>query len=500
MTRPKIGGIEVDFIEGEYQALSKRGISEDTCKRLGYQVGKVPDDFPSKKFAGKVVHIENYYDDAGMRCGQKCRNAAKDFMSLGDTTGKLFGRKSAPAGGKLLVITEGAIDSLSYAEVRKNWPVVSIPNGCNSAAGTLSANVKYLETFEKVVLCFDNDEPGQLALAECRGILSPGKMYEAHLDAAYKDLNEALLAGDVKAILAAAFNAEMFKPQGIVSVTDIFEEAIQPIVMGLPWFIPQLTALTYGRRRRELYGLGAGTGVGKTDVFTEQVNYDVNTLNLKVGLMFLEQKPTETLKRVAGKYASKRFHVPAAGWTVEELRSSITALTDKIMLYDSFGSTEWSDVKSAIRFMNKAQGIYIFYLDHLTAMADSNDERGSLEQIMKEMAGLADELDIIIHYISHLATPEGRSHEEGGRVTIRHFKGARAIGFWSHFMFGLERDQQSEDEDERQTTTFRVLKDRYTGQATGHTIELGYNVDTGRIILPGLLGKQPTTNAKDEKF
>jgi hypothetical protein len=31
--------------------------------------------------------------------------------------------------------------------------------------------------------------------------------------------------------------------------------------------------------------------------------------------------------------------------------------------------------------------------------------------------------------------------------------------------------QQAEEEDERQTTTFRVLKDRYTGQATGKTIQ-----------------------------
>jgi twinkle protein len=54
---------------------------------------------------------------------------------------------------------------------------------------------------------------------------------------------------------------------------------------------------------------------------------------------------------------------------------------------------------------------------------------------MKEMAALANELQIIILFVSHLTTPEGKPHEEGGRVTIRHFKGSRAIGFWSHFMF-----------------------------------------------------------------
>jgi twinkle protein len=100
---------------------------------------------------------------------------------------------------------------------------------------------------------------------------------------------------------------------------------------------------------------------------------------------------------------------------------------------------------------------------------------------MKEMAALANELQIIIVFVSHLATPEGKPHEEGGRVMIRHFKGSRTIGFWSYFMFGMERDQQAEDENARQRTTFRVLKDRYTGQATGSVVTLVYDKDTGRL-------------------
>jgi twinkle protein len=138
-------------------------------------------------------------------------------------------------------------------------------------------------------------------------------------------------------------------------------------------------------------------------------------------------------------------------------------------------------VAAKIRYMAHAEEVRIFYVDHLTAMADTADERGSLEQIMKEMAGLAQELRVIIHFISHLSTPEGKSHEEGGHVSIKHFKGARAIGFWSFFMFGLERNQQAEDEEERSTTTLRVLKDRYTGQATGALIRLGYDRITGRL-------------------
>jgi twinkle protein len=49
-------------------------------------------------------------------------------------------------------------------------------------------------------------------------------------------------------------------------------------------------------------------------------------------------------------------------------------------------------------------------------------------------------------------------------------------------MFGLERDQQHEDERWRSITTFRVLKDRYTGRATGEVIHLGYDRDSGKLF------------------
>lgn len=472
-------------IKGEYQALIQRGISEEVAKRYRYAVGKVPDRYPAlPRMQGKTVQIASFYDDNGNLIGQKLRDKDKNFGIVGDISTELFGRHTVKPGGKLLVVTEGEIDAMSYAEMRKGWPAVSIPNGAKTARKVFEANVEFLESFEKVVVCFDNDEAGRIAAESVKGVLSPGKLFIASLPEEYKDLNEALQAGDVKAALKAVMDAEEVRPDGLVEVDDILSEALKPVEMGLPWFIPKLTELTFGRRWGEVYGLGAGTGVGKTDFLTEQIAFDVVTLGQKVGVLFLEQKPTETVKRIAGKIASRRFHVPDAGWTQEELIEAATKLRGKVVFYDSFGETAWDQVKTRIRHMAVSKGIRIFYVDHLTAMADTEDEKGSLEQIMKEMAGLANELSLIIHFVSHLSTPDGTPHEEGGRVMIRHFKGSRSIGFWSFFMFGLERDQQADEEDERHMSILRVLKDRYTGQATGVTLKLGYNAETGRIIQP----------------
>jgi twinkle protein len=379
------------------------------------------------------------------------------------------------------VITEGEIDAMSVSQAQGNkWPVVSIPNGAQAAKKALSKSLEYLSGFEEVVLMFDADEAGREAAAECAELFPPGVCKVASLS--LKDPNELLKAGREQEIISAIWNAKPYRPDGLVNVIDLREEMKKPTEMGLPWFLDELTQLTYGRRYGEVYGLGAGTGVGKTDFLTQQIAYDITTLHQRVGTIFLEQKPTETGKRVAGKIAGKRFHVPNAGWTVEELDKAVDTLGDNLTMYDSFGQTEWDVVKNKVRYMAN-DGIKLIYIDHLTAMADTADEKGSLEQIMKEMAGLAQELAIIIHFVSHLATPEGKPHEEGGRVSIRHFKGSRAIGFWSFFMFGLERDQQHDDPVVRQTTTLRILKDRYTGQATGECIYLGYDRDSGLLSV-----------------
>lgn len=482
---------------GTYRDLISRGIKEETCRHFGYQVGTFKD--------GRNIQIAPYYSASGEVVAQKIRfppdaDGKKDFTVLGDlkeSTG-FFGSKLWGS-GKKLVVTEGEIDCMSVSQVQNNkWPVISIPNGAAGAAKSIKANLEYFNAFEEVILMFDMDEPGIKAAQECAALFPVGKAKIAALS--MKDPNELLKAGLGDQIVSAIWQAKQYRPDGLVGVADIMEELNKDIEQGLPWFLEDLTKLTFGRRYGELYGLGAGTGIGKTDFLTQQIAYDIDVLKQRVGLVFLEQQPTETVTRVAGKLAGKRFHVPDGSWTKDERNSWVLKLDGQVTLYDNFGETEWSVVEAKVRYMAVAEGIRIFYIDHLTAMADCADERGSLEQIMKDMASLAKSLKVVIHFVSHLATPEGKSHEEGGHVSMRHFKGARAIGFWTHFAFGLERNQQAEDKRERETTTLRCLKDRYTGQATGCLLYLGYDVDTGRLYPTDAPEEQSTfsdTTSKD---
>ena len=461
------------LLSGEFKALQKRGLTEDTCRKFGYQVGRDKN--------GTIVQIAPYYDESGSVVAQKIRYANKEFKFIGAPKATTLFGSNLWNSGKKLVVTEGEIDAMSVSQAQNNkWPVVSIPNGAQGAKKALAKCLDYLNGFEELILMFDQDEPGRTAAIECAELFPPGKCKLASLP--LKDANECLQVGREQDIIQAIWNAKPYRPDGLVSVADLMDELTQPVEIGYPWWLQPLTDLTFGRRKGEIYGVGAGTGVGKTDFLTQQIAYDIATLGLKVGTIFLEQKPTETTKRVAGKIKGRRFHVPNSGWSNEELVGAVQSLNGRLVMYDSFGETEWDVIKGKIRFMAVAECIELIYLDHLTAMADTADEKGSLEQIMREMSSLANELNIIITFVSHLTTPEGKPHEEGGRVAIRHFKGSRAIGFWSYLMIGLERDQQSDDAATRQTTVLRVLKDRYTGQATGQTIYLGYDGETGVLF------------------
>lgn len=482
---------------GEPRALQKRGLTQDTCRRWDYTVSKLGDDH---------VQIAHYRDAHGNIVAQKVRFPNKDFKFLGSPKDAvLFGQHLCRDGGKRIIITEGEIDAMTVAQVLNHkWQVVSIPNGAQGARKALAKQIEFLNKFEQVVLCFDNDDPGREAEADCATLFPPGKLFVVRLTG--KDPSEMLQAGRTQELVQSLWDAQAYRPDGIVTIADLRERVLSAPTWGDPWFLDEITQATYGRRLGECVALGAGTGVGKSDFLAEQIAYDLFVLKKPVAAFMLEQQPDETVKRIAGKVASKRFHIPEAGWTQEELVETIDRMIadGRLYLYDHFGSADWSVIRERIRFLTHSEGVQHHYLDHLTALATGGDEeeRVLLEKIMAQIGGLVKELNIWMAFVSHLATPEkGLPHEEGGRVMIRHFKGSRAIGFWSHEMFGLERNTQAEDEEERALTTFRILKGRLSGDGTGRTFGIRYDRETGRMAsVPVPTGFAPIADAQDCPF
>jgi twinkle protein len=465
-----------DFIPDlQTQALTDRKLSSVTCEKFHYQVG-----INSK---GRPIQVAPYYNSQGQLVAQKIRTRDKKFYLIGSLKDALpFGAKAWSRTGRKITVTEGELDALAMSQAQGNkWPTVSI--GCGAGPQVkkyFAAHLEYFKGFEEVVIMFDNDEVGRKAAEAAASVLG-SRASIATLP--LKDASDMLVAGRTEELINAMWRAKEYKPEGITTMTDQLDEALKPPEWGLSWPFETLTNLTYGMRLGELYAVGAGTGVGKTDFMTETVAHLVDHHKESIGYFALEQMPKETALRIAGKFLNRPLHLPDVPRTEDEVREAFAVADDKVYLYDSFGANDWFAIKDKMEYLFHNYGVQYFFLDHITALAASidADERKGLDKIMESMGSFVKKIPICIVFVSHLATPDGRPHEEGGRVMIRHFRGSRAIGFWSHFMFGLERNQQAETEDERTLTTFRILKDRYTGKSVGSTFHFTYNFETGRL-------------------
>lgn len=458
-------------------ALAGRGTSEEASTKYGVHVGIDP-------ATGEVdSHYFPRHKDGKLTGYVKKIIATKKTYAIGDAKkSELFGQHLCGSGGKLLVVVEGMEDTLAAYDMfrlkGKKYRVVGLPTGANAKA--VMNNSEWMEKFDTIILALDQDEAGQKAADAIASVLSNGKVKVATFSE--NDPNDMLREGKTDEFYQAIFNAKEFRPDGIVSIDDIFEQAVKPVEWGKSWPWPQLTKLTFGRRRKELYGLGAGTGTGKTELFKEVIDHILDTEDSPVGLLFLEEEPAMTAKILAGKSKNKTFHIPDSGWKQEELVDALKAMRGRVFLYDHWGSKDYETLRAKIRYMVVTLGIKDIFLDHLTALvAEEADENKALGRIMANLAALTQELDFTLYFISHLTTPSGTPHEEGGRVTSSQFRGSRAIAFWANYLFGLERNQQADDVEERHTTTFRVLKDRYTGRATGEVFYMGYNQEDGRF-------------------
>lgn len=461
-----------ELLHGEYQGLAKRRISQSTCSRYGYTVGT--------DINGNIVQIANYYDVESNRVAQKLRYKDKTFKFIGEPKKALmFGQQLFKGGGQKLTICEGELDALSVSEALGTYPIVSIKNGAQSAKKEILANSEWINSFKEIYLWFDNDEQGNKAIEECIPLLPAGKVkIIKHPEC--KDANEVLVTTGKAGVVQTFYNAQDYKPDGFVSPDDLLEEAMKPIEVGLPWLYPKLTDISYGRRYGEIVTVGAGVAIGKTDFVTQQIAFDIEQGH-KVATFMLEQGKVETLLRVCGKMDGVHYHLPDSDYSKDDLKKSIQGLNNNIYIYDNFGRIDWQTIKNKIRSANVSYGIKLFYIDNLTALnAHAEDERRHLDALMEEIASLAKELNIWILLVSHLNPPKkGPSHEAGGRVEQGMFTGSRAIMRWSYFMLGIERNTLAATPEERQKGLVRVIKDRFSGKATGKTVGFVYDIDTG---------------------
>lgn len=235
-----------------------RGISTDILRKYGIRFNAFGDMLsPVRAKDGTLIGAQV--------CKGKRDDKGKKLITMqGSSKGcGLFGQHLFAAGGKRLVITEGLLDACSsYFMTQSKYPTVSVINGVGSAAKDIKENLDYIESFEEVIFCFDNDKAGVEKAKECANLLTPGKAKIVPLTK-YKDANAFLTQGAMKDYYNIFWQAKRHQPDGIINLADIFEQVLEedekPSV-PYPW--QGLNDMLDGIRFAELVTITSGSGMG----------------------------------------------------------------------------------------------------------------------------------------------------------------------------------------------------------------------------------------------
>lgn len=456
-------------IQGNAERLVKRRISEKTCQKY-----KIHTD-------GDILRFY-YFDSSGIVKGCKVKTKQKDFSYEGEVPGTLFGQHLFPSTGRRVVITEGELDAASCFEAMSGWPMVSLPSGAAAAKKSIQRALPWLQGYEEIVLFFDNDDAGRKATEEAASVLPPGKVKIAHLQGDYKDASDALSANDAEAVCRAIWDAKPYRPDGIVEGSSLLELVTTPTPPADHEYpFKGLQSKLHGIRYGELVTITAGSGIGKSSFCRELATHLLNS-GERVGYLALEESNRRTALGLMSVAVGKSLHMGTHERSTLTEAYQATLANWNLFLFDGFGSYDPDLIYNRIEYLAAGLDARVIFLDHLSILLSGldGDERRMIDTTMTKLRSLVERTGVAMFLVSHLRrTANDKNHEEGARVTLGQLRGSAATAQLSDGVIALERNQQSSSEGN--STTVRVLKNRYSGEV-GVACKLSYDLSTCKFI------------------
>ena len=381
-------------LRGNPVKLSKRNISEAICERF-----KIHKDGDQLRF--------HYCDSNGRVIGVKTKTKDKQFRYEGKTDGRLYGQHLWPTTGEQVVIFEGELDAASGAQAMPgNWPMVSLPSGAAGAKRAIQANLEWLQGYKKIILFFDNDEAGIKATEDAASVLPPSKTLIAHLPD-YKDASEALQDHNFEAVTHAIFNANPYRPDGIIDAKTLYESVTtSPTIVYMNTPSVDYNKKTHGIRLGELTTITAGTGIGKS-TFCRQLCTDLLNKGERVGVTWhLKESNRRTALGLMSVDQGKAYHIGIHDR--KELGEAFENTISKwnLFLYDGFGSYDPDVIYNRVEYLATGLDCRVVFIDHLSILISGldGDERRTIDQTMTRLRSLVERTQISMFLVSHFFT------------------------------------------------------------------------------------------------
>jgi twinkle protein len=391
----------------------------------------------------------------------------KEFIWEGDIkpVPGLFGMDKFAAGShKIVTITEGELDAVSFHQVLRGSPVVSVQSS-GSALRDCSHDIDYLRSFDSVYIAFDNDVPGRKALDSVAKLFDYNKIYVVKFSNR-KDANDYLQVGEVDELKNIWHNSKKYLPETVISSFLDFKKILsEPTKEGIQYPFKSLTDMTFGIRTSECVLITAQEGVGKTEIMHTILHKLLKETGDAVGAIFLEETKKRLLQAIPSIELKTPLHLPGSGFTEDQIFDNLKDILgkdDRLHLYSHHDSDDPDVLLDTIRFLVGARGCKYVLVDHISmavsGLKAEKDERRALDYLITRLAMLVQELDFALILVSHV---------NDDNLT----RGSRLISKIAHVRIDATRDLLSIDPVKRRTIHLVISKNRPAWK-TGHVCDL----------------------------
>lgn len=397
----------------------------------------------------------------------------------------LGGKKFFSAGSSLAVtITEGEEDMLAaYEMLGFKYPVFTVQSA-GQAVKDCMKDKEFLDSFEKIYLCFDSDQAGKLAAQNVAAIFPYNKIYIVN-KTRYKDANDYLKNGAQEEYKRLWWNAKHFDHEHVISsFSDIEVELSKPKKKAICDFpFTRLQEMTQGIRTGETYLFKALEGIGKTEVMGAIEYHVAKRTDFPIGIIHLEEDLQRTIHRFVNYEIQKPVHLEStkdiSNEEIFKIYKQVVRQDNRIHYYSAGkDDNDLDSVVNTIRFLVAACGCRVIFLDHISRIVSSakvDNERIELDRIATRLSKLALNLDFALIMITHV-------NDDG--LT----RGSRNISKEAWTVISLQRDKEAENEQLRNTTFLAIEKNRHAS-LTGPAGCIYFNFETFTLsdIEPPLL-------------
>ena len=471
-----------------------RGLKDETTKPFGVRYAYDDD--------GEVE--EQYYPTTqdGQIVGYKIREVPKNFYSKGRTGAdcELFMQFKFNRGGKYILITEGELDALSayqmFADYNKTrggdyeMAVVSPTTGANSYK-QIASQYAFFNTFEQIVVCYDNDKAGKDAVEDVVKALPKGKVKIMHMR--YKDPNTYLEEGKQDEFVRNFYEAKRYTPVGVLGSGELYDKILaQATVPKVPFppFMDTLNAmLVGGLPLGHIINIAAGTGLGKTSFVNEMIYHWIFNSPHKIGIVSMELDSGQYGETLLGRHLSRKLSLIQDDEVKKDLLES-DKVRDKAneLFYNTDGQHRFylldnrdgtiEEIQDTVEELVVSCGCRIIVLDPLQDILDglSNEDQALF---MKWSKGIIKSHNVTLIFINHVRKSASgvQNSSQGGAFTEEEIQGSSTIIKSASANILLSRNKYAEDAVERNTTKVVLSKNRICG-LTGPAGNVYYDNDT----------------------